>query len=249
MKAVISGALGAMGRVVAANAAAQDIEVIAGVDRFASDELKYPVFEGFANCSVIPDVIIDFSHPSTLPSLLDFAKKNNIPAVIATTGMTENDIAMIKEASKEIPLFFTFNMSLGVNLLCELAKYAAAILGKGFDIEIVEKHHHRKIDAPSGTAIMLANSITEALEYDPELVYERHSKREPRKSTEIGMHAIRGGTIVGEHDVMFCGTDEVITLSHSAGSRAVFATGALKAANFIVKQPAGLYDMKAMIKL
>ncbi len=249
MKIVISGALGHMGRTVAANAAAHGIEVAAGVDRFASSELAYPVFEGFANCDVIPDAIIDFSHPSTLPSLLEFAKKNKVAAVIATTGMSDSDIAMIKEAAEEIPVFFTFNMSLGVNLLCELAKKAASILGSGFDIEIVEKHHNRKIDAPSGTAIMLANSIKESLEYDPELVYERHSVRERRKPNEIGMHAIRGGTIVGEHDVMFCGLDEVITLSHSAGSRAVFATGALKASKFIVGKPAGLYDMKSMIQL
>ena len=249
MKILISGALGAMGRTVAANAAVQDIEVVAGVDREASDALGYPVFNGFANCNIIPDAIIDFSHPSTLPSLLEFAKKNNVPAVIATTGMSDDDIAMIKEASNSIPVFFTFNMSLGVNLLCELAKHAASILGKGFDIEIVEKHHNKKIDAPSGTAIMLANSISESLEYSPELVYDRHSVRKRREPVEIGMHAIRGGTIVGEHDVMFCGTDEVITLSHSASSKAVFAVGALKASKFIASQPAGLYDMKAMIKL
>ena len=249
MNIIISGALGAMGRVVAANAPAQGITVVAGVDRFASDELSYPVYESFAKCPVKADAIIDFSHPSNLPNLLAYVEQTGTPAVIATTGMSDDDIAAIKKTSEKVPLFFTFNMSLGVNLLCELAKHAASILGSGFDIEIIEKHHNRKIDAPSGTAIMLANSIKESLDYDAELVYDRHSVRERRKPTEIGMHAIRGGTIVGEHDVMFCGTDEVITLSHSAGSRAVFATGALKASQFIVGKPAGLYDMKSMIKL
>lgn len=250
MNIIISGALGAMGRVLGANAAALDIAVTAGVDRETSDSLSYPVYAGFENCPVTADVIVDFSHPSTLPHLLAFAKQHNIPAVIATTGMSEADIAMINDAAKSIPIFFTFNMSLGVNLLCELAKHAASVLGEGFDIEILEKHHNKKIDAPSGTAIMIANSITEALPFEPELVYDRHAVRKRRESTEIGMHAVRGGTIAGAHDVMFCGMDEVITLSHSASSKGVFAIGALKAAKFMAegKKP-GLYNMKDMIKL
>ncbi len=249
MNIIISGALGMMGRVVGANAAALDISVAAGVDREASSALPYPVYAGFENCPVTADAIIDFSHPSTLPHLLAFAKEHQIPAAIATTGMSEADIAMIHEAAKSIPIFFTFNMSLGINLLCELAKHAAAVLGKGFDVEIIEKHHNKKIDAPSGTAIMLANAITEALPYEPELVYDRHSVRKQRACNEIGMHAIRGGTITGEHEVLFCGMDEVITLSHSASSKGVFAVGALKAAAFLSAGKApGIYNMKDMVE-
>ena len=250
MNIIISGALGAMGRVVGNNAAALGISVAAGVDREDCNTLPYPVYAGFESCPVTADAIIDFSHPSTLPHLLAFSKQHHIPTVIATTGMSDSDIAMISEASKSIPVFFTFNMSLGVNLLCELAKHAAAVLGNGFDIEIIEKHHNKKIDAPSGTAIMMANAITEVLPFKPELVYDRHSERKRREPTEIGMHAIRGGTIVGEHDIMFCGIDEVITLSHSASSKGVFAVGALKAAAFIAsdKMP-GLYSMKDMFTL
>lgn len=250
MNIIISGALGTMGRVVGANAAALDITVAAGVDREASSALPYPVYAGFESCPVTADAIVDFSHPSSLPHLLAFAKQHHIPAVIATTGMNETDIAMIHEAANSVPIFFTFNMSLGVNLLCELAKHAAAVLGKGFDVEIVEKHHNKKIDAPSGTAIMLANAISEALPYEPELVYDRHAVRKRREPNEIGMHAIRGGTIAGEHDILFCGMDEVITLSHSASSKGVFAIGALKAAAFMAsgKEP-GLYNMKDMLKL
>lgn len=250
MDIIISGALGAMGRNVAASAHELGITVKAGVDRTADSTLAYPVYEGFENCKDTADVIIDFSHPSTLPSLLAFSKQHKIPAVIATTGMSDSDIEMIKAASKEVPLFFTFNMSLGVNLLCELARHAASVLGEGFDVEIIEKHHHRKIDAPSGTAIMIEKAVAEALPYEPIPVYDRHAVRQKRDPHEIGMHAIRGGTIVGEHDVMFCGPDEVITLSHAASSRGVFATGALKAALFLSKGvPTGLYDMKNLIKL
>lgn len=249
MNIIISGALGRMGRVVGANAATLDIAVTAGVDREASSTLPYPVYAGFENCPVTADVIIDFSHPSALPNLLAFVKAHHIPVVIATTGMRETDIAMIHEAARDIPIFFTFNVSLGVNLLCELAKHAAAVLGKGFDVEIIEKHHNQKIDAPSGTALMMADAVTEALPYEPELVYDRHTVRKRRASNEIGMHSIRGGTIAGEHDIMFCGMDEVITLSHSANSKGVFAVGALKAAAFLAsgKEP-GIYNMKDMVK-
>lgn len=250
MKIIISGAMGAMGRVIAANAPNFGIEVAAGVDREASDAFPYPVYAGFGSCPVDADAVIDFSHPSNLPNLLAFCKANNIPAVIATTGMSDDDIASIKETAKSVPMFFTFNMSLGVNLLCQLAKKAASVLGEGFDVEIIEKHHNKKIDAPSGTAIMLANSVSEGLSYEPRLVYERHSVRQRREPNEIGMHSIRGGTIVGEHDVMFCGTDEILTLSHSASSKAVFAVGALKAAKFMAtcKEP-GLHDMMSLLNL
>ncbi|MFV0498132.1 MAG: 4-hydroxy-tetrahydrodipicolinate reductase [Candidatus Fimivivens sp.] len=249
MNIIISGALGAMGRTVGAAAPKLNITVLAGVDRQENSALPYPVYAGFENTPVVADVIVDFSHPSTLPHLLAFAKENQIPTVIATTGMSEADIAMIQEAAKSVPIFFTFNMSLGVNLLCALARHAADVLGKGFDIEIIEKHHNQKIDAPSGTAIMIANEITAALPYEPELVYDRHAVRKRREFNEIGMHAVRGGTISGEHEILFCGMDEVITLSHAASSKNVFAIGALKAAVFMAsdKTP-GLYNMKDILQ-
>lgn len=246
MKIIISGALGAMGRVVAANAKAQEIEVVAGVDRFASDELPYPVYADFAQCPAA-DAVIDFSNPAALPSLLDYAVHNKIPTVIATTGMGDADIARIRQAAKEIPLFFTFNMSLGVNLLVSLASQAAAVLGDGYDIEIIEKHHNKKIDAPSGTAVMLADAVAGAVSFQPQFVYERHSVRRRRSPEEIGIHSVRGGTIVGEHEVIFAGMDEIITLSHSARSKGIFAVGALKAARFVAGCGAGLYDMKSLL--
>ncbi len=249
MNIIISGAAGTMGQVVASNAAARGLHVVAGVDREPTDRFSYPVYGSFADCSVQADAIVDFSNPAALPGMLAFAQKNKIPCVIATTGMDAEHHRMIEEAAKVIPVFFTFNMSLGVNLLCALAQKATEVLGDGFDIEIIEKHHNKKIDAPSGTAIMLANSIAEKTPYSPEYVYDRHAVRKRREPNEIGIHAVRGGTIVGEHEVIFAGTDEVISLSHSAYSKSVFAVGALKAVGFIAEEgrAPGLYDMTDII--
>lgn len=246
---LLCGACGKMGRAVTALAESDpEIEIICGVDK--SDALApYPVYHDFGSVTVIPDVIVDFSNVSTLDSLLDFAVTKKIPLVIATTGYTENQIGQIKKAAETVPVFFTFNMSLGINLLCSLAKKAADILGEQFDIEIVEKHHNQKLDAPSGTALMLANAINEEFDDQKYYEYDRHSKRRKRSQNEIGIHSIRGGTIVGEHEVIFAGHDEVITLSHSAGSKEVFAVGALKAAKFLPNRPAGLYDMKDVVKI
>ncbi|MEG0664460.1 MAG: 4-hydroxy-tetrahydrodipicolinate reductase, partial [Clostridia bacterium] len=190
----------------------------------------------------------DFSHPSTLENLLNYAIKNNVPCVISTTGYSLMQINQIENASKQIPIFFSANMSLGVCLLSELAKKAALFLGEDFDIEIVEKHHNQKIDAPSGTALMLGNEINSVCNNKYEYVYNRQSKREKRAKNEIGFAAIRGGTIVGEHDVIFAGLDEVITLSHSAYSKSIFATGSVNAAIFIKNKPAGLYKMQDILK-
>lgn len=246
---LLVGACGKMGAAVS-DCANQDndIKIVGGVD-FAEKLCDFPIYHDFSKVNVEADVIIDFSNPVLLDDILNYAKEKNIPAVIATTGYNDEQIKKIHEASKLIPIFFTFNMSLGVNLLCSLAKKAASILGNGFDIEIIEKHHNQKIDAPSGTAIMLANAVNEV--YDDRLYYEydRHSKRQKRTKNEIGIHSIRGGTIVGEHDVIFAGHDEVITLSHSASSKGVFATGAVKAAKFIVGKKAGLYEMKDVISV
>lgn len=247
IKVLLSGCSGKMGNAVINYAEENsDIEIIAGVDS-APRKLPFPVFGSFADVTVKPDVIIDFSNVSALDGLLNFALKNSIPTVIATTGYSDVQIADIKAASKKIPVFFTANMSLGINVLCSLAKRAASVLGNDFDIEIVEKHHNRKLDAPSGTAIMLANAINSVFEDTYSYEYDRHSKRRMRPKNEIGIHSVRGGTIVGEHDVIFAGHEEVITLSHSAQSKGVFASGAFAAARFLQFAPAGLYDMNDLL--
>ena len=247
IKAILCGASGKMGGFVAAAAEADgEIQVVAGVDKINNGE-KFPVFSSFSDINVKADVIIDFSNPALLDGLLDYTVKNSIPAVIATTGYSDAQIEKIKTAAEKVPIFFSFNMSLGVNLIASLAKKAAQILGDGFDIEIIEKHHNQKLDAPSGTAIMLANAVNsvfgDAFNYE----YDRHSVRRKRPKNEIGIHSVRGGTIVGEHDVIFAGHDEVITISHQAQSKEVFAVGAVRAAKFLYGKSAGLYDMSSMM--
>ncbi len=250
VKILISGANGKMGHAVAAAIAGrEDCAVCAGVDLYTKQYADFLIFEKLTDVPEKPDVVIDFSNPAILDDLLDYCQVNGVPCVLATTGYSEEQITKIKKAANSIPVFFSFNMSLGINLLVQLAKKAVSILGGQFDIEIVEKHHNQKIDAPSGTAIMLADAINEELDNKYHYVYDRHSKRQKRDAKEIGMHAIRGGTIVGEHDIIFAGHDEVITLSHSAASKEVFAVGAVNAAVFLAKQDAGLYDMGAMMKL
>ena len=224
-----------------------DCSVAAGVDIYNEIERDFPTYSRLRDTSG-GDVIIDFSSPAALPSLLEYAVTTKTPVVVASTGYTDADIENIKEASKVVPIFFTFNMSLGINLLVQLAITASKILGDGFDVEIVEKHHNQKVDAPSGTAIMLANAINSANDNKYTYCYDRSSRREKRPKSEIGMHAVRGGTIVGEHDVIFAGRDEVITLSHSAYSKEVFAVGAVNAAVFLCGKKAGIYDMNDLIK-
>ena len=225
----------------------EDCTVVAGIDLYTEQYADFPIVESPDKLPVKPDVIIDFSNPASLDALLDYCLSTGTPVVVASTGYSDEQIAKIKAAAEQIPVFFTFNMSLGINLLVTLAKKAASVLGDQFDIEIVEKHHNQKIDAPSGTAIMLANAINETLDNSKTYVYDRHSRRQKREKSEIGMHAIRGGTIVGEHDVIFAGHDEVITLSHSAASKTVFAEGSINAAIFIKDREAGLYDMSLMV--
>lgn len=249
IKILLSGACGKMGRAVTACAQDdEDLQIIAGVDR-AEVLCSFPVFKCFDDVNVTPDVIIDFSNVSVLDDLLNYATNNNVPVIIATTGYNERQIADIKAAAEKIPVFFTFNMSLGVNLLCSLAKRAASVLGSGFDIEIIEKHHNQKLDAPSGTAIMLANAVNSQFDDTYTYEFDRHSKRQKRPQREIGIHSVRGGTIVGEHDVIFAGHDEVLTLSHSAQSKEIFANGALRAAKFIYGKSAGIYDMNDVLNI
>ncbi len=248
VKILISGANGKMGHAVAAAVSGrEDCVVSAGVDLYTKQYANFPIFEKLSDVTEKPDVVIDFSNPAILDDLLDYCMMNGVPCVLATTGYNEEQIAKIRKAANSIPVFFSFNMSLGINLLVQLAKKAVSILGGQFDIEIVEKHHNQKIDAPSGTAIMLADAINEELDNQYHYVYDRHSKRQKREAKEIGMHAIRGGTIVGEHDIIFAGHDEVITLSHSAASKEVFAVGAVNAAVFLAKQDAGMYDMSHLM--
>ncbi len=249
VKIAITGANGKMGRVIANLVAGRDdCEVVAGIDLNDTQNGKFPVVKYPAELPEKPDVIIDFSHPSALPDLLSYCTINNVPLVAATTGYTADEIATIKKTAEQIPIFFTFNMSLGINLLVELGKRAVNVLGGQYDIEIVEKHHNQKKDAPSGTAIMIAEALNGELDNKMKYVYDRHNVRKARESDEIGMHAIRGGTIVGEHDIIFAGHDEVITLSHSAGSKEVFANGSINAAIFLSGKESGLYDMSDLLQ-
>ena len=247
-KIILSGANGKMGRVIQNVVSLRDdCEIVAGVD-LNTESTSFPVYANINEITEKADVIIDFSNPVLLDNLLDYSKANKMPLVIATTGYDDNQKAQINDASKECPIFFTYNMSMGINLLANLAKKAVSVLGSDFDIEIIEKHHNQKIDAPSGTALMLADAICEEIDNDMKYEYDRHSKREKRTKNEIGLHAVRGGTIVGEHDIMFCGRDEIITLSHSARSKEIFAVGAVNAAVYMNGKDAGLYDMAELIK-
>lgn len=248
VRIILSGCNGRMGRVISACVhEREDCSIVGGIDLDTSMPFGYPVFGTPADCQVPADVLIDFSTPAVLPALLEMVLRAGLPAVIATTGLGESQVRLIGDAAKHIPIFFSANMSLGVNLLTELAKKAARVLGGEFDIEIVEKHHNQKVDAPSGTALMLADAIGHSLDTLPQYVYDRHSVRRKRAKNEIGLHAVRGGTIVGEHDIIFAGHDEIITLSHSAMSKEIFATGSLSAALFLTKQGPGLYDMSHLL--
>ena len=219
----------------------------AGVDINDSPSPDFHVYSDINGIENPRGVIVDFSHHTLTPQILDYAVKNSLPIVIATTAHTEEELESITDASKLIPVFKTANMSLGINLLIELAKKAVEILGNDFDIEIIEKHHNQKIDAPSGTALLIADAIKDTLDYDAEYIYDRHTRREKRNPQEIGIHSIRGGTIVGEHEVIFAGADELVTVSHRADSRRVFVLGALNAAEYIKSKPAGLYDMSMLL--
>lgn len=248
VRLILSGCNGKMGRVITACVAERcDCEIVAGFDINTESHAGFPVYANPANCSIEADALIDFSHPSALAGVLAYARERRLPAVIATTGLNEEQVQSIKDASAVIPTFFSANMSLGISLLMELVKKAAAILGNDFDVEILEKHHNQKLDAPSGTAIMLADAAREGLSYTPKYVYERHSVRKKREKEEIGFSSIRGGTIVGEHDVIFAGHDEIVTLSHTAMSKEIFAVGAINAALFLTAQPAGYYNMADLV--
>lgn len=247
-KIILSGCCGKMGAAVtAAVSERDDVRIVAGVDIMECATLPYPVFPSFGELAREADVIIDFSHPSALSSLLSYSKEKKIPAVLCATGYSEGQIEEIKNASDTVAMFRSGNMSLGINLISELAKAAAKVLGSSFDVEIVEAHHNQKLDAPSGTAIMLENAVSEGLCYEPTLVYDRHDRSQKRDKHEIGMHSIRGGTIVGEHEIIFAGKDEIVKISHTALSKSVFAAGAVNAAVFMKDKANGLFDMSDVI--
>ncbi|MCR5522260.1 MAG: 4-hydroxy-tetrahydrodipicolinate reductase [Clostridia bacterium] len=247
---ILVGCSGTMGHAVtAAVKTSGNLEIKAGIDKVKAPEYTYPIFPSFDEADGLKaDVVVDFSNPAVFDSMLDYCLKTGTPLVACSTGLSDEQTKALREAAKKIPVFKSANMSLGVNLLCELVKTATRVLGDKYDIEIIEKHHNRKVDAPSGTALMIANDINSQLDNSMEYIYDRHSERKKRTKKEIGIHSVRGGTIVGEHEVIFAGTDEIITISHSAGSKALFATGAVSAALFIVKKEPGLYTMSDLLK-
>lgn len=255
VRIIMRGCNGKMGQVISGLAAEdQETEIVAGVD--LSDHIKnpYPVFRSIEECSVEADVVVDFSSAAgaaaaSVDALLNYCEQKKLPLVLCTTGLSEEQLAHVEEVSKKTAVFRSANMSLGINLLQKLLKEAAAVLAPaGFDIEIVEKHHNQKLDAPSGTALALADSINDEMGGAYEYVYDRSQVRQKRDKKEIGISAVRGGTIVGDHDVIFAGEDEVITFSHRAYSKTVFGKGALEAAKFLAGKPTGMYDMSDVIE-
>lgn len=247
---IMHGCNGKMGQVISDIVAAdENAEIVAGIDTRDEGRNPYPVFKNIKECTVEADVIIDFSVAQAVDDLLDYCVYKGIPCVLCTTGLSAEQLDRVDMASKNVAILKSANMSLGINLLLKMLKDAAAVLGPaGYDIEIVEKHHNLKLDAPSGTALALADSINEEMDNAYHYVYDRSQRREKRDAKEIGISAVRGGTIVGEHDVIFAGTDEVITFSHGAYSKSVFAKGAVEAAKFLAGKPAGMYNMSNVIE-
>lgn len=225
----------------------KDFEIVFGVDFYPADDLPYPVYRKFGDAVLEADVIIDFSKADALDEILNYAVAHNTRTILATTGYTDDQIKRIQYAAKQIPIFRSSNMSLGVNLLANLSKSAMKFLGDSYDVEIIETHHNQKLDSPSGTAVTLANVINEVRDNALTPVYGRHESAHRREKSEIGIHAVRGGTVVGKHDVMFLGLGEVVTLSHEAENKEVFVRGALRAASFLMDKEAGLYDMHSIL--
>ena len=250
VKILMHGCNGKMGRMIIEIVKNEEDAVIAaGVDKFTGIPNDYPVFEKITQCDVDVDVVIDFSNAGAVDELLDYCVKKSLPVVLCTTGLSDEQLKKVDECSEKIAVLKSANMSMGINLLLKLLKDAAKVLAPaGYDIELVEKHHNQKLDAPSGTALALADSINEAMGNEYEYVYDRSQVRKKRDAKEIGISAVRAGTIVGEHEVIFAGTDEVIEFKHTAYSRSVFAKGAVEAGKFLAGQPAGMYDMGDVIQ-
>lgn len=251
IRIILSGASGRLCSVIASLCEGrEDCRVVCGVDVMGGNA-SFPIYDSFGKVAEETDVLIDCSHHSAVPAIVEYIKRTGTPAVICTTGHTDEEELMLREASETVPVLKSRNMSLGINLLAELVNRAAAVLGEDFDIEILEAHHRNKLDAPSGTALMLADAARAARDesgIDSEYLYDRSSRRQARDSSEIGISSIRGGTIVGEHSVIFAGKNEVITLSHSAESRDLFAVGAIRAALYIADKKNGFYTMADVVK-
>lgn len=249
VKAIMHGCNGKMGQVITKLAAADnDIEIVAGIDQHDDGHNAYPVYRSIFECGIDADVIIDFAAAGAVNNLLDYAVKKNIPVVLCTTGLSAEQLEKVEESAKKVAVLKSANMSLGINTLFKvLADVSPLLSAAGFDIEIVEKHHRLKVDAPSGTALALADSINAANDNKYVYKFDRSQVREKRTDNEIGISAVRGGTIVGEHEVIFAGEDEVIELKHTAYSKAVFAKGAIEAAKYLAGRPAGKYTMKEVI--
>ncbi|NLK21569.1 MAG: 4-hydroxy-tetrahydrodipicolinate reductase [Epulopiscium sp.] len=249
IKIIMHGCNGKMGQVISSLVEEdKECSMVAGIDPYVNKSNPYPVFSKIEDCDAPADVIIDFSTASAVKPLLEYASKKQIPLILCTTGLSDELLDLVKKTAVKIPVFFSANMSLGVNLLINLVKRASEVLyDVDFDIEIIEKHHNQKIDAPSGTALALADAINESLDSRYDYKYDRHIERKKRDKNEIGIHAVRGGTIVGEHSILFAGKDEVVELKHTAMSKEVFAVGALKAAKFLAGKAPGLYNMENLI--
>ena len=249
VRAIMHGCIGKMGQVISGLAKADEqIEIVAGIDRYMGITNDYPVFDSIEKCDVEADVVIDFSNAAAVDALLKYCVEKALPVVLCTTGLSEEQLAKVEEAAGKTAVLKSANMSLGINLLMKLLQDAAKVLGPaGYDIELVEKHHNQKVDAPSGTALALADSINEALDQEYTYVYDRSQVRQKRDQKEIGISAVRGGTIVGDHEVIFAGVDEVIEFKHTAYSKSVFGKGAVEAAKFLAGKPAGRYDMSDVI--
>lgn len=250
VKIIMHGCNGHMGQVIS-GLVAQDpaAEIAAGIDIADQGKNSYPVFTNIQDCQVEADAIIDFSSPKAVDALLDYSAERQIPVIVCTTGLSDEQLAKIEETAKKVAVLKSANMSLGINTLLKLIQDAAKVLATaGFDMEIVERHHRLKVDAPSGTALALADSLNEAMGNEYNYVYDRSQKREKRTDKEIGLSAVRGGTIVGEHEIIFAGPDEVIEFKHTAYSKAVFGKGAVEAAKFLAGKPAGRYDMSDVIE-
>lgn len=249
VKILMHGCNGKMGRMITEIVKKdEDAVITAGVDTFTDIPNEYPVFESIDSCDTEADVVIDFSNAAAVEGLLDYCTDKNIPVVLCTTGLSEEQLEKVRLASEKTAVLKSANMSLGINLLMQLLKNAAKVLAPaGYDIELVERHHNQKLDAPSGTALALADSVNDALGGAYHYVYDRSQVRQKREEKEIGISAVRGGTIVGDHEVIFAGTDEVIEFKHSAYSRSVFGKGAVEAAKFLAGKKAGMYDMGDVI--
>ena len=250
VRAIMHGCNGRMGRVITGLIKEDEaIEIVAGVDAFTGIANDYPVFESIGACDAEADVVIDFSNAGAVDALLDYCTAKKLPVVLCSTGLSDEQLKKVEESAKETAVLKSANMSMGINLLLKLLKDAAKVLTPaGYDIEIVEKHHNQKLDAPSGTSIALADSINEAMDHNFEYTYDRSTERKKRSAKEIGISAVRGGTIVGEHEVLFAGMDEVIEFKHTAFSRGVFGKGAVEAAKYLSGKPAGYYDMSDVIQ-